>query len=193
VQIGIPVDEFAEMLSGFTWTALLASPLLLILASAGGYWMSRRALAPVERIARTAADIEAKNLSKRLLLRGTGDELDQLSATLNAMFARLEDSFCRITQFTADASHELRTPVAIIRTTAEVIRRKPRSEKEYAEALDRILAESERTTELVEDLMLLARADANVEDLAMEPVGLAELAQAAYAEARVLAEAAMAA
>jgi heavy metal sensor kinase len=188
VQIGIPVDEFAEMLSGFTWTALLASPLLLILASAGGYWMSRRALAPVERIARTAADIEAQNLSKRLLIRGTGDELDQLSATLNAMFARLEDSFRRITQFTADASHELRTPVAIIRTTAEVIRRKPRSEKEYSEALDRILAESERTTELVEDLMLLARADANVEDLAMEPVGLAELAQAACAEARVLAE-----
>jgi signal transduction histidine kinase len=69
-----------------------------------------------------------------------------------------------------------------------VIRRKPRSEKEYSEALDRILAESERTTELVEDLMLLARADANVEDLAMEPVGLAELAQAACAEARVLAE-----
>ena len=134
-------------------------------------------MAPVERIACTAADIEAKNLSKRLLIRGTGDELDQLSATLNAMFARLEDSFRRITQFTADASHELRTPVAIIRTIAKVIRRKPRSEKEYAEALDRILAESERTTELVEGLMLLARADANVEDLAMEPVGLAELAK----------------
>jgi heavy metal sensor kinase len=190
VQIGIPVDEFAEMLSGFTWTSLLASPLLLILASAGGYWMSRRALAPVERMARTAADIEAQNLSKRLPIRGTGDELDQLSATLNAMFARLEDSFRRITQFTADASHELRTPVAIIRTTAEVIRKKPRSEKEYAAALDRILAESERTTELVEDLMALARADANVEDLALEPVELAELTQTACAEARVLAEAA---
>ena len=189
VQIGIPVDEFAEMLSGFTWTALLASPLLLFLASAGGYWMSRRALVPVERIARTAADIEAQNLSKRLLIRGTGDELDQLSTTLNAMFVRLEDSFRRITQFTADASHELRTPVAIIRTTAEVIRKKPRSEKEYAAALDRILAESERTTELVDDLMLLARADANVEELAMEPVELAELAQAACAEGRVLAEA----
>jgi heavy metal sensor kinase len=190
VQIGFPVDEFAEMLSGFTWTALLASPLLLILASAGGYWMSRRALAPVERIAHTAADIEAQNLSKRLPIRGAGDELDQLSATLNAMFARLEDSFRRITQFTADASHELRTPIAIIRTTAEVIRKKPRSEKEYAEALDRILAESERTTALVEDLMLLARADSNVEDLVLEPVGLAGLAQAACAEARVLAEAA---
>lgn len=190
VQIGTPVDEFAEMLSGFTWTVLLASPLLLILASAGGYWMSRRALAPVERIARTAADIEAQHLSKRLPIRGSGDELDRLSATLNAMFARLEDSFRRITQFTADASHELRTPVAIIRTTAEVVRRKPRSEREYIAALDRILAESERTTELVEDLMLLARADANVEDLAAEPVELSALAQAACAEARVLADAA---
>jgi heavy metal sensor kinase len=188
VQIGTPIDEFVEMLSGFTWTALLASPVLLILASAGGYWMSRRALAPVERIAHTASDIEAHNLSKRLPMRGTGDELDQLSATLNAMFARLEDSFRRITQFTADASHELRTPVAIIRTTAEVIRKKPRSEKEYAEALDRILAESERTTELVEDLMVLARADANVEDLALESVELAELAHGACTEVRVLAE-----
>ena len=139
--------------------------------------MSRRALAPVERIARTAGEIEAQNLSERLPLRGTGDELDHLSATLNAMFARLEDSFRRITQFTADASHELRTPVAIIRTTAEVIRKKPRSEKEYAEALDRILAESERTTELIEDLMLLARADANIEDMVPEPVALCEVAR----------------
>lgn len=190
VQIGMPIDEFAEMLDAFTWTALLASPLLLILASASGYWMSRRALAPVERIARTAGEIEAQNLSERLPLRGTGDELDHLSATLNAMFARLEDSFRRITQFTADASHELRTPVAIIRTTAEVIRRKPRSESEYAEALDRILAESERTTQLIEGLMLLARADANTDDAVPQPVALAGLAQTACADARVLAEAA---
>ncbi|MGD0500485.1 MAG: ATP-binding protein [Bryobacteraceae bacterium] len=190
IQIGIPLEEFTEMLNGFTWTALLASPILLLLASAGGYWMSRRALAPVEQIARLAGEIEAQNLSERLPLRETGDELDQLSATLNAMFARLEDAFRRIAQFTADASHELRTPVAIIRTTAEVARQRPRSEKEYAEALDRILAESERTTGLIEDLMLLARADANAEDAIREPVDLAELAQNACADARALAEAA---
>jgi signal transduction histidine kinase len=104
------------------------------------------------------------------------------------MFGRLEDSFRRITQFTADASHELRTPVAIIRTTAEVVRRKPRSAKEYEDALDRILAESERTTGLIEDLMLLARADANVEDVAPEPVAFGGLVRAAYSDARPLAE-----
>ncbi len=185
VQIGIPLDEFAEMLSAFSWTAMLGSPLLLILASAGGYLMSRRALAPVERIARTAGEIEARSLSERLPVRGTDDELDRLSGTLNAMLGRLEQSFRRITQFTADASHELRTPVAIIRITAEVIRKKSRTEKEYAEALDRILAESERTTELIEDLMLLARADANIEDMVLEPVALCEVARTACTDARV--------
>jgi heavy metal sensor kinase len=190
VQIGIPIDEFVEMLNGFILTALLASPLLLIFASVGGYWMSRSALAPVEHITRTASDLKAQSLSDRLPIRGTGDELDHLSATLNGMFARLEDSFRRITQFTSDASHELRTPIAIIRTTAEVIRKKPRSEKEYTEALDRILAESERITELIEDLMLLARADAHIEDKVLDPVAFAKLAQAVCTDARVLAEAA---
>jgi heavy metal sensor kinase len=184
VQIGMPLDEFQEMLDAFTWTVLLGSPVVLILASAGGYWMSRRALAPVDKITRTATEIEAQNLSKRLPITGTGDELDYLSSTLNAMLARLEDSFRRITQFTADASHELRTPVAIIRTTAEVARRRPRTEKEYAEALDRILAESERTTTLVEDLMQLARADEAGEETVAEPVRLDDVVRTACADAR---------
>jgi heavy metal sensor kinase len=190
IQIGIPIDEFLEMLDGFTWTALIASPLLLIGASIGGYWMSRRALAPVERIAQTAADIEARNLAKRLPLSGSGDELDHLSATLNGMFARLDSAFRRITQFTADASHELRTPTAIIRTTAEVTRRKTRTAAEYEAALDRILTESVRTTALIEDLMLLARADSRVEEFAREPVQLVELVREACSGADALARAA---
>ena len=190
VQIGVPIDEFAEMLDAFTWTVVIASPLMLLLASAGGYWMSRRALAPVELITHTAEDIEARNLAKRLPLAGAGDELDHLSATLNAMFGRLEDAFRRITQFTADASHELRTPVAIIRTTAEVTRRKPRSGPEYEAALDRILAESERTSELIEDLMALARSDAGTEDFVAEPIRMAELVSGACLDAAVLADAA---
>jgi heavy metal sensor kinase len=190
LQIGIRLDEFDEMLNGFTWTAVLASPILLLLASACGYWMSRRALAPVEQIALTASQIQAQKLSARLPLRHTGDELDHLSEVLNGMLGRLEGSFRRITQFTADASHELRTPVAIIRTTAEIARRRPRSEHEYTEALDRILAESERTTELIEDLLLLARADGQSRSCLFEPVPLGEIISDATAEVRPLVESA---
>ncbi len=187
-QIGVPVEEYYEMLNGVTWTALLASPLVLLLASAGGYWMSRRALQPVDQIAHTAAEIGAYNLAERLPLRTAGDELDRLSATLNSMFARLEAAFRQITQFTADASHELRTPVAIIRTTAELARSKPRSQEEYRKALDGILTESERTSRLIEDLMLLARADAGADNMVEEPTSLAECLQDACAEVRILAE-----
>jgi heavy metal sensor kinase len=188
VQIGVPLREFDEMLSAFTWTAVLVSPVLLLLASAGGYWMSRRALAPVDEIARTAGGIEARRLSERLPLRGIGDELDHLSTVLNGMLARLEDSFRHVTQFTADASHELRTPVSAIRTTAEVIRRRRRSESEYEAALDRILTESERATSLIEDLLTLARADANADELECESLDLAEVANSAWIDARLLAE-----
>jgi heavy metal sensor kinase len=190
VQIGTPMDEFYEMLEDFTWTALIASPFLLLVAAAAGYWMSGRALKPVGRMTRTAERIEAQNLSDRLPLSGTGDELDRLSATLNSMFGRLEASFRRMTQFTADASHELRTPVAIIRTAAEVARSQPRTEEEYAKALDRILVESERTARLIEDLMLLARADAGADGIALEPMDLADVVRESCAEAKVLAEAA---
>jgi heavy metal sensor kinase len=190
LQIGMATDEFAEMLDDFTWTALLASPLLLLLASIGGFWMSRRALAPVEEIVRAAGDIEARNLSERLPVRGTGDELDRLAATVNAMLARLESAFARMRQFTADASHELRTPVSVMRTTAEVTLRRPRGIPEYESALARIQAASERSSGLIEQLMLLARADAAAESPALEPVALQDLALQACAEARVLAEAA---
>ncbi len=103
------------------------------------------------------------------------------------MFARLENSFRRIAQFTADASHELRTPVSIMRTTAEVTLARPRSAPEYAKALEQILAESERTTALIEDLMLLARSDAREEEAHMEVVNLAELSREACEDARRMA------
>jgi len=190
VQVGVATDEFAEMLQASTWIALLASPLLLILASAGGYWMSRRALAPVGDIVRATGEIEARNLAERLPVRGSGDELDQLAATLNAMLARLESAFAAMRQFTADASHELRTPVSVIRTTAEVTRRRPRTREEYESALDRIQGASERSSELIEQLMLLARADAAAELPSRSPVALPDIAAAAEAEAQVLAQAA---
>ncbi len=189
LQLGAPLGAFNKVLEDFTWTALLASPILLLLAGMGGYWLSGRALAPVDAITRAARDIGAQDLSLRLPVRGTRDELDRLSDTLNGMFIRLDSAFRRITNFTADASHELRTPVAVIRTTAELARSKPRTAAEYESALDAILAESERTSSLIDDLLLLARADAPGSGLEFEVMDLADAIRDACQEARVLATA----
>jgi heavy metal sensor kinase len=166
VQVAAPMHEAFEALDRFRLLLLLTAPLLLIAASAGGYWLSTRALAPVDEISRTAQRISIENLSDRLPVPPTGDQLQRLSETLNAMFARIEAAVRRITQFTADASHELRAPVALIRTTAEVaVQRKDRTAEEYFEALREILEESERTSQVVDSLMLLARADSGKETL----------------------------
>ena len=120
VEVAASMNEALEALDRFRLILLLAAPILLIAASAGGYWLSRRALAPVDEISRAAQRISIENLADRLPVTPTGDQLQRLSETLNAMFSRLEDSVRRIKQFTADASHELRAPVSLIRTTAEV-------------------------------------------------------------------------
>jgi heavy metal sensor kinase len=188
VQVASPMDDFNEALDHFRGVLLLLIPLLLLLASAGGYWMSRRALAPVLQITQTAESISSRNLSSRLAVPQSRDELQHLSETLNGMLERLEAAFRRITQFTADASHELRTPVALMRTTAELSLRKPRAEADYREALTQILKELETTSALIENLMLLARADSGVEVLQFAPVDLAETLQDACRQGRILAE-----
>jgi heavy metal sensor kinase len=166
VQVAASMHEAFEALDRFRLLLFIATPLLLIAASAGGYWLSTRALSPVDEISRAAQRISIENLADRLPVSQTGDQLQRLSETLNAMFARLETAVRRITQFTADASHELRAPVTLIRTTAEVaVQRKDRTSEEYFEALREILEESERTSQVVDSLMLLARADSGKEAL----------------------------
>jgi len=188
VQIGTPTDNFDRMLSGFTLSVALASPLLLLLASALGFWMSGRALKPVGQIARTAQRISGQNFSERLTIRGTGDEIDLLSATLNEMLMRLEGEFSRIARFTADASHELRTPIAIIRTTAEVTVARPRTPEEHKNAWVQVILQTAQTSQLIDDLLLLARADAGQDDLSFENIDLAETIRAISEEMRILAQ-----
>jgi signal transduction histidine kinase len=114
----------------------------------------------VNRIIDTAERIGVDSLSQRLEVPRPRDELRRLTVALNAMLERIDASFKRITQFTADASHDLRTPVAVIRTVAEVTLRKARTREQYTEALAKILRTSEETTSLLENLLTLARADA---------------------------------
>jgi two-component system, OmpR family, heavy metal sensor histidine kinase CusS len=172
VQTGVVIDDLLHTLHQFRLYLLMFAPLLLLVAAGGGYWLSRRALSPVDALVRTARTITGTTLSSRLDKLNTGDELQRLSDTLNEMLDRLEAAFRRVTQFTADASHELRTPISLVRTEAELALRRSRGESEYKEALQHILLEAERTTSLIEELLALARADAGRETLNLHPVDL---------------------
>jgi heavy metal sensor kinase len=174
VEMGIPAEDAVETLHLFRFYLLMFAPLLLLMAAGGGYWLSRRALSPVDALVRTARDVSGTNLGGRLQKLETGDELQRLSDTLNEMLDRIESAFQRITQFTADASHELRTPVSLIRTEAELALRRSRGEAEYQESLRHILLEAERTTALIEELLSMARADSGRETLHLQPVDLGQ-------------------
>lgn len=174
VELAEPIGEYYAMLGRFSGLALWFLPILLALAAAGGYWLSRRALAPVEAISTTAREISARNLSLRLNVPRTGDEIQRLSETLNSMIARLDDAFKKIGDFTSNAAHELRSPIAVILTTSELALRTGGSESDLRQALDEIRGEAVRTAGLVEDLMALARADAGQTEV-MQPLDLGEV------------------
>lgn len=172
VQTGLPIEQVDRTLTLFRRYLLMFAPLLLLAAASVGFWLSRKALSPVDAITRTARTINASNLSDRLEKLTTGDELQRLSDTLNEMLGRIEHAFVRVTRFTADASHELRTPISLVRTEAEIALRRSRGEAEYREALRHILLEAERTTSLVDELLTLARADSGREALHIAPLDL---------------------
>jgi heavy metal sensor kinase len=187
IQVAVPMHELKEGLSGYAWALIVLIPAVLLIATAGGWWMSRRALQPVNQIIDAARSIGEQSLARRLPVPETQDELQRLSETLNQMLGRIESAFRRITEFTADASHELRTPVALIRTTAELALRKQRTTEEYRDALDEVHAESVRTTELIENLLTLARADAGKAALDRRELDLAQVVREASVQGEKLA------
>jgi two-component system, OmpR family, heavy metal sensor histidine kinase CusS len=185
IQLGQSLEESAELVQHFGWILVAGIPLVLLAASFSGYWMAGRALQPVSRITEDATAITALDISKRIAVPVADDELRKLSITLNQMMDRLEISFRKITQFTADASHELRTPISLIRTTAELAI-SDGSPQAGSEALLSILEESERTTSLLEDLLLLARSDSHVR-LRVEFMDLVRVFNQAVAQTELLA------
>ena len=159
IDAAVPTEPFDQALDNFRLIEKQVLPLLVILASLLGYWLSGRALAPVSRIIEAAEKIGVRDLASRLPVPKAQDELRRLTETVNAMLSRIELAVQRIQQFTADASHDLRTPLSLIRTNAELALRRPRTENEYRETLERILGASEETTQLIDALLTLARAD----------------------------------
>jgi heavy metal sensor kinase len=170
VQVVTDLRHLNEASTAILRIALWLSPVLLLASAGGGYWLSTRALAPVDRIIESSRTVSFANLRQRLVVPRTGDELQRLSETLNEMIQRLEAAFLSVVQFTADASHELRTPVAFIRTTAEVALVQSRPPESYRAALNAIHEEAQRMTEVVEQLLTLARADASPSALKLAPI-----------------------
>ena len=150
-------------------------PALLMIACAAGYWVSRRALKPVDRIAGTARSISIRNISERVPVSGSGDELDRLAETCNAMLDRLESSVSQMRRFTADASHELRGPLTITRTVAEIAMRNPTADQASRAAFHEIVEEAAKASTMLEEMLTLARADAAPNTLRREPVDLASV------------------
>lgn len=177
-------EMLEDIRATFAWTI----PLALLLASAGGYFLARKSLAPVVAMSSQAGRIGATNLHERLAVQNERDELGHLAQSFNSLLDRLNESFERQRRFMADASHELRTPVAILRGEAEVaLSQQSRSLEEYRESLGVLHHEAERLTHIVEDLFTLTRADAGQYPLQPRDFYLEELVSECVHSARTLA------
>ncbi len=182
VHVVEPLRDLIESLREYGLYLTLLIPIALLLTTTAGYWLSQSALAPVEQIRKEAESIDPADLTARLRVPPTEDELAKLAQTLNAMLARIESAFRSIERFTADASHELRAPLALILTAGEVSLRRERSREELAEVLRKIVHEARHMSNLVENLLDLARGDARRRHTELVPVDLAGMLRDFFTE-----------
>jgi signal transduction histidine kinase len=188
LQMFTPEDDVRRTLTLLRVLLLSLTPVVILVACAGGAWLSGRALRPVNEIAAAALTISIENLSERLPTTPAGGEVAKLTDVLNSMLARLESAVKTLSQFAADASHELRTPLAVIRTTAELALRRERSPESYRDSLAHVEAEATRMTQLIQDLLALARGDSAASELLKNPLDVREILNEVCAELRTLAE-----
>jgi len=183
-----PLSVIEEGLKELRRDLFAGVPLVLLLASAGGYFLARKSLAPIASMNSQTQRISAENLSARLDVTNTRDELGHLASTINDLLARLESSFKEQQRFIADASHELRTPLAVLRGETEVALGKTRTVAEYQQSLSLIQEEAESLSRIVEDLFILARQPISTRTaLRKERVSLNEAVRDCARAAQVLA------
>ncbi len=175
VRVGQPLAPLQRARSRLLLILGIAIPLALLLGSYGGLVLANQALRPVDQLTRAAEHISASDLNERVPVPDQNDELGRLAAQFNAMIARLQAAFERQRQFTSDASHEMRTPLAVMRGEIELALRRERTTPDYQRTLTSNLEEIIRLSRLVEDLLMLARADAGKVELQREPLELRQL------------------
>ncbi len=176
-----PLGELAEVL-------LFGGLPAMLLALVGGWFLMRRALAPVTTLTHAVEDIRADTLGRQLPRSRNGDELDRLTEVFNDMTRRLDDSFTRVREFTLHASHELKTPLTIMRGEIETALRDPATPSAQREIFADQLDEIARLAKIVDALAFLAKADAGQHALARDPVRLDELVRDSFTDAQLLAE-----
>lgn len=173
IQVAMSLENVNAARSGFLFVLFSLSPMALGGAGLGGWYLARRALAPVDAMVDAARKIEAEDLSRRIPALSSDDELSRLAAVLNDMLARIERSFGAVQRFSADAAHELRTPLTIIKGEIEVALRSSPPDAEIAGTLVSCLEEVDRLNSLVESLLLMARMEGNALTTVPSPVNLA--------------------
>jgi len=189
-ELSAPLDDFYRTLGILRWVVVLSLPVVLVVAGGMGWWLAGRALKPVDAMTRAARAIQASDLSGRISEPATGDELQRSAESWNELLGRIEASVRTVTRFTADAAHELRVPLAVIRTSAELALRHERSAEQYRSTLQSVQRETEAMSELVEQLLLLAREDSGQWQFRFDAIRIGdvlrslEMPLAAAAEAR---------
>jgi len=175
VQIVTHLLTMEKTIENFREHLLTAFLLAFIFGSIGGWFLSRKSLRPIDKITEITKRISARNLSERLPFQGSDDDLDRLVTTINQMMGRLEESFQKLSRFTADAAHELRTPLAALKGETEVLLSRKRSSEDYHEALTNNLERLDFLTKLVNDLLILSQADEGKASLKIENLNFSEL------------------
>src|SRR5438094_1652086 len=189
IEVGAPYNQIEAVLRGLLLTFALGLPLIVAVAIGGGYLLMRRALRPVDEIRQKAAQITSRNLSERLPVVHTGDELERLAVDLNRMIERLEASFHQVNRFSADASHELRTPLTVLQGELEsMAQSRSNLPEEVRDTIGSALEETQRLAKIVENLLAISRLEAG--EARVQPVRLdvAELARTTADQMKLLAE-----
>ncbi len=177
VQVAMSLDNVEAARSNLLFILLTLAPAALAISGLGGWFLARRALAPVDAMVEAARRIEAEDLAKRIPAPSSEEELARLANVLNDMLARLDQSFRAVRQFSADAAHELRTPLTILKGEMEVALQSLQAPTEIRGTLMSCLEEVDRLNSLVEDLLLMARMESNALSAPPAPVNLAEVLQ----------------
>jgi heavy metal sensor kinase len=188
IRLGHTEEPLWSRIDEMLFASILVLPVVLAIAGFAGYGLARRALGPIEQMARRAQEITPQRLHERLPSDDADDELGQLARVFNEMLARLEQAFEQLRRFTSDASHELRTPLAAIRSVGEVGLQKDGSRAEYRDIIGSMLEEVNRLTSLVDNLLTISRADAGSLQLQLVRIPAMDLAREAAALFEIMAE-----